>query len=63
MAPQSNVELDKTIAVIGSGPSGLVSAHVLVADGFKHVEVLTRDRSPGGTWARERVPLELKVNK
>lgn len=55
--------LDKTIAVLGSGPAGLISAHVLLKDGFTHVEVLTRDRSAGGTWAEEHVPPDLYINK
>jgi dimethylaniline monooxygenase (N-oxide forming) len=56
-------ELQKTIGIIGSGPAGLISAQVLLKDGFEHVEVLTRDHSPGGVWAKERVPPNLKINK
>lgn len=56
-------ELEKSICVIGSGTAGLVSAQVLVQDGFKNVEVITRDRSPGGTWAEERMYPELRINK
>ena len=56
-------ELEKSIAIIGSGPAGLISAHVLLNDGFKNVEVLTRDHSPGGTWAAERLPPDVKINK
>ncbi|KIP06555.1 hypothetical protein PHLGIDRAFT_452381 [Phlebiopsis gigantea 11061_1 CR5-6] len=55
-------DLHKSICVIGSGPAGLISAHVLLKDGFTNVEVLTHDHSAGGTWAEERVPPELKVN-
>lgn len=43
-----------SVGVIGSGPAGLVTAHTLVKDGFK-VQILTRDSSPGGVWAAERV--------
>ena len=56
-------ELEKSICVIGSGAAGLVSAQVLVQDGFKNVEVISRDHSPGGVWAEERIYPELKINK
>jgi dimethylaniline monooxygenase (N-oxide forming) len=56
-------ELIKNICVIGSGPAGLVTAQVLLQDGFKNVSIITRDKSPGGTWAAERVPHGLKLNK
>lgn len=56
-------ELDKTICIIGSGAAGLISARILLQDGFKNVEILTRDHSVGGTWAEERVPPGLKINK
>ena len=56
-------ELDKTVCIIGSGAAGLVTAQVLLKDGFKNIEILTRDHSAGGTWAEERVPLDLKINK
>ncbi|RDB24143.1 Dimethylaniline monooxygenase [N-oxide-forming] 2 [Hypsizygus marmoreus] len=49
------------IAVIGAGPAGLITAHVLLRDGFD-VQVLTRDTSPGGAWARGRVYPGLKLN-
>ncbi|EKM52446.1 uncharacterized protein PHACADRAFT_149103 [Phanerochaete carnosa HHB-10118-sp] len=55
-------ELEKSICVIGSGAAGLISAQVLVQDGFKNVEVITCDQSPGGTWAEERMYPELKIN-
>ena len=43
-----------TIAVIGSGPAGLVTAYTLIKDGFD-VQILTRDSTPGGVWAVGRV--------
>jgi dimethylaniline monooxygenase (N-oxide forming) len=39
--------MTKSIGIIGAGSAGLVTAHVLLRDGFD-VTVLTRDRSPGG---------------
>lgn len=39
----------KSVGIIGSGASGLVTAHILLRDGFD-VTVLTRDRSPGGQF-------------
>lgn len=57
-----DTELDKAVCVVGAGAAGLVSAQVLVADGFTHVDVLTRDHSPGGTWAEERIYPELRIN-
>ena len=57
------LELEKTIGVIGTGPAGLISAQVLLKDGFKNVEVITRDHTPGGVWAAERVPQDLRINK
>lgn len=56
-------ELNQAVAVLGSGPAGLISAHVLLKDGFTNVQVLTRDRSAGGTWADERVPPDIYINK
>lgn len=43
-----------TVGIVGSGPAGLVTAHTLVQDGFD-VQILTRDSTPGGVWAAERV--------
>jgi dimethylaniline monooxygenase (N-oxide forming) len=52
----------ETVGVIGAGPAGLITAHVLLQDGFD-VQVLTRDRTAGGVWARERVYPGLYLNK
>ncbi|KAI0246346.1 hypothetical protein BJV78DRAFT_1157962 [Lactifluus subvellereus] len=41
------------VGVVGSGIAGLITAHILLQDGFKVVEVLTRDRSVGGIWSEE----------
>jgi cation diffusion facilitator CzcD-associated flavoprotein CzcO len=54
--------LFEPIGIIGSGIAGLITAHVLLQDGFKSVEVLTRDRSVGGVWSEERVYPGLRIN-
>ncbi|KAF7328016.1 hypothetical protein MKEN_00382500 [Mycena kentingensis (nom. inval.)] len=43
-----------TVAILGSGAAGLVTAHVLAKDGFE-AKILTRDSTAGGTWARQRL--------
>ena len=51
------------VGIIGSGIAGLISAHILVQDGFKSVEVLTCDKSVGGVWSDERVYPGLRINR
>jgi len=51
-----------TVGIIGAGPAGLITAHVLLQDGFD-VQLLTEDRSPGGVWARHRVYPSMKINR
>lgn len=51
------------VAVIGSGPAGLITAHTLLQDGFSRVQILTRDSTAGGVWAAERVYPGLQINK
>ena len=51
-----------TVGIIGAGAAGLITAHVLLQDGF-NVQLLTEDRSPGGVWARCRVYPSMKINK
>jgi cation diffusion facilitator CzcD-associated flavoprotein CzcO len=55
--------LFETVGIIGSGIAGLITAHVLLQDGFKSVEVLTRDKSVGGVWSEERVYFGLRINR
>ena len=55
--------LHEPVAVIGSGIAGLITAHVLLQDGFANVEVLTRDMSVGGVWSEERVYPGLYINR
>jgi dimethylaniline monooxygenase (N-oxide forming) len=50
------------VCVLGSGLCGLITAQVLLADGFD-VEIVTRDASPGGVWSRERVYPDMRINK
>lgn len=52
-----------TIGIIGSGPAALVTAHTLIKDGFTNVQLITRDSSAGGIWAKERVYPGLSLNK
>lgn len=55
--------LQEPIGIIGAGVSGLISAHVLLKDGFTNITIISRDKSVGGTWARERVYPGLFINK
>ncbi|KAJ7476126.1 FAD/NAD-P-binding domain-containing protein [Mycena latifolia] len=51
----------KSVAVLGAGAAGLITAHTLSKDGFD-VQVFTRDHSPGGQWAEERIYPGLQLN-
>lgn len=51
------------ICIIGAGAAGLITAHTLIQDGYQHVEVLTRDPTPGGIWSAGRVYEGLIINK
>jgi len=51
------------VCVVGAGPTGLITAHVLIQDGFENVQVFTKDPTVGGVWARERVYPTMKINK
>ena len=51
-----------TVAVIGSGVSGMITAYTLLQDGFD-VKVLTRDAEPGGVWSTNRIYPGLFLNK
>lgn len=52
-----------TVAVIGSGTAGLITAHILLRDGFHDVLLISRDRSPGGVWAKEHIYPGLRLNR
>lgn len=42
----------KSVAIVGAGPSGLVCAKVLLDDGFD-VTLFDRQRDLGGIWSAE----------
>jgi cation diffusion facilitator CzcD-associated flavoprotein CzcO len=50
-----------SVAVLGAGAAGLITAHTLLADGFD-VQVITRDSTPGGQWVKERIYPGLQLN-
>ncbi|KAJ6498091.1 FAD/NAD-P-binding domain-containing protein [Mycena vitilis] len=50
-----------SVAVLGAGAAGLITAHTLSVDGFD-VQVITRDSTPGGQWASERIYPGLQLN-
>jgi len=55
--------LSDSIGIIGAGPAGLISAHVLTQDSFTNIRVITRDATVRGVWARGRVDPDLRLNK
>ncbi|TFK38927.1 FAD/NAD-P-binding domain-containing protein [Crucibulum laeve] len=54
--------LDEPIGIIGAGAAGLITAHVLLQDGFTNVQLVTRDETVGGIWAKERIYPGLNLN-
>ncbi|CAA7266120.1 unnamed protein product [Cyclocybe aegerita] len=54
--------LSEAIGIVGAGVAGLISAHVLLKDGFTDITLISRDKSVGGTWARHRVYPGLYIN-
>ncbi|KXN82276.1 hypothetical protein AN958_02777 [Leucoagaricus sp. SymC.cos] len=50
------------VGIIGSGPAALITAYVLIQDGFTDVQLVTRDREAGGIWAKSRVYPGLSLN-
>ncbi|KAL0960490.1 hypothetical protein HGRIS_005530 [Hohenbuehelia grisea] len=50
-----------TVGIIGAGAAGLITGYTLLQDGFS-VQLLTRDRTPGGVWSQERVYPGLSIN-
>ncbi|OCH90140.1 FAD/NAD(P)-binding domain-containing protein [Obba rivulosa] len=53
---------DCRICVVGAGAAGLITAYTLIQDGFDNVQILSRDASPGGVWAAQRVYPGLTIN-
>ncbi|KAI6098806.1 FAD/NAD(P)-binding domain-containing protein [Pisolithus croceorrhizus] len=52
----------QSVGIIGTGAAGLVTAHTLLQDGFENVQLLTRDKSVGGVWERQRIYPSLSLN-
>ncbi|KAF9078184.1 hypothetical protein BDP27DRAFT_1413103 [Rhodocollybia butyracea] len=51
-----------SVVILGSGAAGLITAYTLLQDGFTNVTVITRDSTPGGVWADERIYPGLTIN-
>jgi len=58
-----NKVLSEPVGILGAGIAGLINAQILIQDGFTNVTVITRDRSVGGVWSRDRVYPGLCINK
>ncbi|KAG9308599.1 FAD/NAD(P)-binding domain-containing protein [Chiua virens] len=52
----------ESIGIIGAGSAGLITAYTFLQDGFQNLQVLTRDKSVGGVWARGRVYPDVTIN-
>ncbi|KAI6096926.1 FAD/NAD(P)-binding domain-containing protein [Pisolithus croceorrhizus] len=52
----------ESVGIIGAGAAGLVTAHTLLQDGFGNVQLLTRDKSVGGVWERQRIHPGMTLN-
>lgn len=48
---------------MGAGAAGLITAHTLIQDGFKDVQVLEKGRSPGGVFSADKSYPGLSINK
>lgn len=53
---------NKSVVIIGAGASGLVSAKVLVDDGFD-VVIFERNNCLGGTWSEKMAYLHLHTQQ
>lgn len=58
----TSLETDR-ILIVGAGAAGLITAHSFIQDGFRHVDIVTRDPTPGGIWSSVRVYPGLIINK
>ncbi|TFK60202.1 FAD/NAD(P)-binding domain-containing protein [Pluteus cervinus] len=54
--------LSEPVCIIGAGPTGLITAHTLLQDGFKNVQIFTKDEDVGGVWSKKRVYPGLVLN-
>ncbi|KAF9228314.1 FAD/NAD(P)-binding domain-containing protein [Gyrodon lividus] len=52
----------QSVGIIGAGAAGLITGYTLLQDGFEDVQLLTRDKSPGGVWAKGRVYPGVSIN-
>lgn len=52
----------QSVGIVGAGAAGLVTAHTLLQDGFENVQLLTRDKSVGGVWERQRIYPGVTIN-
>jgi dimethylaniline monooxygenase (N-oxide forming) len=53
----------QSVGIIGAGAAGLITGYTLLQDGFENLQLLTRDKSPGGVWAKGRVYPGVSINK
>ncbi|KAI0051981.1 FAD/NAD-P-binding domain-containing protein [Auriscalpium vulgare] len=64
-SPRVDYEPDprqQPVCIVGAGAAGLITAHVLLQDGFTDVQVLTRDAAVGGVWMDGRVYPGVQTN-
>lgn len=59
----TNAPRSDSVAILGSGVAGLITAYTLIHDGYTNVKILTRDLRVGGIWATNRVYPGLHLNK
>ncbi|KIJ65798.1 hypothetical protein HYDPIDRAFT_109816 [Hydnomerulius pinastri MD-312] len=52
----------QNVGIIGAGAAGLITAYTLQQDGFENVQLLTRDKSAGGVWAKGRIYPGVSIN-
>ncbi|EIW61544.1 FAD/NAD-P-binding domain-containing protein [Trametes versicolor FP-101664 SS1] len=58
----TNAPRSDSVAILGSGVAGLITAYTLIHDGYTNVKILTRDLRVGGIWATNRVYPGLHLN-
>ncbi|KAG6381877.1 FAD/NAD(P)-binding domain-containing protein [Boletus reticuloceps] len=52
----------QSVGIIGAGAAGLITGYTLLHDGFQKVQLLTRDTSVGGVWAKQRTYPGVSIN-
>ena len=63
MVAKADSICQQSVGIIGAGAAGLITGYTLLRDGFPNVQLLTRDKSAGGVWARERIYPGVSINK